>query len=464
MLNALLETRSIDKFVELADSGETLTVSELRQDSAIIARAAKDNDIQTVVYIGGKSKLYFTALLASLGEDTNFLPIDASTSRSRVSSLLSRAGRSLLVSDSVLLFEEASVKAVDFAVHGNFWILDFGDFPSQYRGLLVSTSGSTGDPKLILVPHQSLLEFLEASLEVIPIEKESRIAHVSQISFDLSIADFLFAIATDSMLVSSGMENCMRQPARFISKYRITNWLSVPSIIPLILEDKEADTSCLETIIFCGEQLYWDQVTDIARSCGNVRVFNAYGPTEGTIFCSVFSVPELKYCDEDTGPVPIGEPLRSYRFETKTENDCQELVIESRFLAKGYVGYDGLQPLKNARGDPDSLLSGDCVEVVDGRMFFVHRYDNQIKIKGYRVEIGDIEENLRRVGLRQPIVGFDGASITLYVRPDDAKLADEALIALRKVLPPYMVPKRFKIVSDFNRLRSGKIDRLRGLQ
>lgn len=461
MLESLLEKRSVDNLVEMVDSGQTLLASQLLEDARRLVEEARSLAVQSIVFIGTKCPEYYISMIAGMIGNINFLPVDNETSSTRFASLLERSGQSIIISNTLKELDESFFVSLSIKKMHGYWITHSEEFPSLQRGVLISTSGSTGDPKLILVPYSAVSEFVEASLDVLNIEPGSRIAQVSQISFDLSLADFLHAVATNSILVASSSEFSMQRPGRFISENRITNWLSVPSIIPLILEDSTANIDCLRKVIFCGEQLYWDQAARLSKACQNAEIFNAYGPTEGTIYCSIYALKPSFIKAPPKGPVPIGDPLRSYNFSTRRCKDCEELVIKSRYIAAGYVETQQIQPLCLAddKSDLPTLRTGDCVRTHGGELFFEHRMDRQIKIKGYRVEVGDVEENLRRLGLNQPIVGFDGVSLTLYVLPSDAKLASGALEEARSVLPHYMVPRRYKVVSEFSRLISGKIDR-----
>lgn len=466
MLQSLLKKRSVDKLVELVDSGQTLLASQLQEDAEQLVKEGHSRGVQSIVFVGTKSAEYYASMIAGMIGNMNFLPVDSGTSDTRFASLLERSGRSLIVSNTLDELDKKLVGSLPVEKTHQKWVAYGKEFPDVEPGVLIGTSGSTGDPKLILVPYSAISEFVEASLNVLKIEPESRIAQVSQISFDLSIADFLHSVATNSTLVASSAELSMQRPSRFISENRISNWLSVPSIIPLILEDTTGSIDCLRQVVLCGEQLYWDQAANLAKACPDAEIFNAYGPTEGTIYCSIYALKRSLLQESPSGPVPIGDPLRSYRFFVRRSNDCDELIIESRFIATGYIEKQGMRPLSanDQNSDLPTLRTGDCIRTQGGEFLFAHRLDRQIKIKGYRVEVGDVEENLRRLGLNQPVVGFDGVSLTLYVLPSDARLASDVLERARIVLPHYMVPRRYKVVSEFSRLSSGKIDRGTGVQ
>jgi amino acid adenylation domain-containing protein len=335
---------------------------------------------------------------------------------------------------------------------------------------VIYTSGSTGRPKGVLIGHGGLTNLSEAQLRAFDLKQENRVLQFSSLGFDASIFEVAMALRVgaalcladeDSLLPGQPLIDLMRQRA-------VTNVTLPPSALAAMPEEKMAD---LATIVVAGEACSADLVE---RWAGGRRFFNAYGPTEATVWstlarCFSGDKPDIGRAIDNTQvyvldrflqPVPVGVP--------------GELHIGGVGLARGYLNRADLTAerfIPNPfASEPGSRLykTGDlaCL-LTSGRLDFLGRIDHQVKIRGFRIELGEIEAVLdQHPAVRQSVVadsrsraggmrliGYFVASAT--AKPDPAELRS----FLRERLPEYMVPAAFIELESFPLTPNGKIDR-----
>ncbi|WP_164783988.1 non-ribosomal peptide synthetase/type I polyketide synthase [Mesorhizobium sp. M5C.F.Cr.IN.023.01.1.1] len=333
------------------------------------------------------------------------------------------------------------------------------------------TSGSTGKPKGVRIEHRSACNMAEDLKRTYQLGPDSRVLQFASCGFDASLFDFMLAL-------SSGGRLCLAPPSaslpgaelvEFMRRERITAagltptaWTSLPS----------TDLPDLTVIKSGGEPL---PSSLIERWGQNRRIFNSYGPTETTVYCIRTEV------TADGRRPPIGRPAincKAYILDRYGNpapvGAIGELYIGGVGIARGYINRDKLtgelfrpNPFDD---EPQSRLyrTGDRARYrADGTIEFLGRKDGQIKIRGMRVELAEIEqclmehENVRAccVTLRDRF--DDNASLTAYVvrRPESSEDIDELQAFLRAALPGYMVPSQFVFLPQLPTNRSGKIDR-----
>jgi amino acid adenylation domain-containing protein len=347
---------------------------------------------------------------------------------------------------------------------------------------VIYTSGSTGNPKGVAVEHRSLVNFTAAARAAYGVESEDRILQFASLSFDLSAEEIYPALTHGATVVlrTNEMINSPRDFLRHCDELKLTV-LDLPTAYWHELTDALAGgelqlPSCLRLVIIGGEKASIDRLGKWQQVVGNkVRLLNSYGPTETTIAVTVseltidnpplagsvsigrpFANTSVYVLDHLLQPVPIGVP--------------GELYIGGPGVARGYVNHPQLTAERFIRSpfaanSNDRLYkTGDVVRYRgDGSLEFLGRADNQIKIRGFRVELEDIEQTLRQHDLvRDCVVVFRDdldARLIAYVvayRPD---VASDLRNFLKSKLPAYMVPATFEMIDALPLAPSGKIDR-----
>jgi len=344
------------------------------------------------------------------------------------------------------------------------------------------TSGSTGEPKGVVVTHGNMRHFLAWMLDEHAPTPDDVFLNVVPYSFDVSVMDTWVALATGSSIVAVTREH-RAHPARLRERLQAsgaTIWVSTPSFARLCLADPaftQALLPCLKTFLFCGETLSPRIAADLLDRFPDAAVWNTYGPTEATVATTSIRI------DRDLlgrYPVlPIGRTMPGSQvvvvddaLRVRPGDEQGEILIAGPNVSPGYLGrpdltarafctYDGLPAYR----------TGDLGRTRDGLLFFEGRADDQIKLNGYRIELGDVEANIRRlpdvldaaVVLRERGARGDSLAAFVVMRSDPAADPTARELALRaalaRQLPTYMLPQVVRFVETLPLTPNGKVDR-----
>ena len=348
---------------------------------------------------------------------------------------------------------------------------------------IIYTSGSTGKPKGIVHTHRSALAYARAAAQAYELTSEDRMANIASLHFDQSTFE-LYAGPLVGAAVIVVPDPVLRFPASvasLVEAERATVWYSVPHLLVQMvargaIDDK--DLSSLRWILFGGEAFPPGQLASLMRLVPSARVSNVYGPAEVNQ-CTNFDLDVAPVGDE---PIPIGRAWPAARLRvvdtegplgSGTDVSAGEpgvLLVASETMMAGYWNRDDLTAASIVRDGEGTrwYVTGDLVvENGSGDLVFLGRVDNQVKLRGHRIELEAIDAVLGDVD------GVDAAT-AVVVRPTDS---DDALVALvvvtgdadavverargelRRRLPRYAVPSEVRVVDRLPRTSSGKIDR-----
>lgn len=355
----------------------------------------------------------------------------------------------------------------------------------QDLAYILYTSGSTGVPKGVMHTHRSALSFAEIAARAYHLHAGDRLSNHAPLHFDLSTLDY-FAGAVAGATTVVIPESHTKLPAglsKLIEDERLTVLYSVPfALIQLLLHgalDKR-DLPELRWVLFGGEPLPPKHLRALMAALPRAKFVNVYGPTEVN---GVTHYPVPAPPDADDTPVPIGKPYGNVEIVVVDDDDRPVppgepglLLIRSPTMMRGYWGRPDLNAKAFYRRTAFELYedvfhrTGDLVrEGPDGNLEFIGRKDRQIKIKGYRVELDEIEAALLRHASVEAAAAFlvsdgDGgqrieAAVTLHRGAGID--AGELLRHAASHLPPYSVPDRVAVLSALPRTSTDKIDRIR---
>jgi amino acid adenylation domain-containing protein len=335
---------------------------------------------------------------------------------------------------------------------------------------LIYTSGSTGTPKGVMVTHRSVVNFINGITERIHFHGK-KIYSLTTVSFDIFVLESLLSLCAGATVVLGSAEE-QQAPEMAIGRMiaaGVEMLQCTPSRIKMLLEC--ADKSWLEGItdlMIGGEMLSPDLLQRI-RSVYRGRVFNMYGPTETTVWSCMKDM-------KGSQPITIGGPISNTRIHILGEHDQPmgigiygEIGIAGDGLSAGYLGQDALTTEKFVSlpllGDERVYKTGDIGRwLPDGDIEIKGRKDDQMKIRGYRVEPGDIEINLKsHPRVRDAVVLFskdeDGEYLHAYYTANEAIPAPDLRVHLRGRLPEFMIPGSFIFMTVFPFTPNNKIDR-----
>jgi aspartate racemase len=349
---------------------------------------------------------------------------------------------------------------------------------------VIYTSGSTGDPKGVVISHRAAASLVAAVTSIHALVEQDRVLQFASFSFDVSIQEVFSTLAVGATVVFRDPDlPSATEFVKALARDRVS-FVNLPTafwhhwVDALPVETTLPDT--LRLVVVGGERARWGAYRKWLAIAGDrVRWLNAYGPTEATVTATVY--------DPSRSPVREGSDAQSVPIGTPIANTCVrvldaalepvpigipgELCIGGYGLAVGYLGDPDLTARSFVRdrfaSDGDQLLyrSGDRVRWNEaGQLEFLGRQDRQIKIRGYRVELGEIEAVLEShaaveeaaVAVTDDVAG--DANPTAYVAP--GHVAENDLRQFLKArLPGYMIPARFTILEKLPRTASDKVDR-----
>jgi amino acid adenylation domain-containing protein len=341
---------------------------------------------------------------------------------------------------------------------------------------ILFTSGTTGAPKGVMIGLGSVAQFLGAMRPRFCPVPSDRFSQTSELTFDVSVFE-MFGAWDAGASVCVIPPNQLMAPARFIADRRVTIWSSVPSIAAFMRRMKMLKPGAFPSLrysVFAGETLSYALADAWRKAAPASVVENLYGPTEATVYClGATAGPEFPPTP-GRGTVPSGRPLSGVEaaildesLEFLPSGREGQLAISGGQLAKGYYG----EPELTRRCFPSIAgktwyLTGDLA-LQDGRGIFHHlgRIDHQVKILGQRVELEEIEAHLRAVcgsenvaAVAWPVQDGIAAGIVAFTS-GVANPPEQLRESLRRVLPPYMVPRRIMNLDSLPLGSRGKIDR-----
>jgi amino acid adenylation domain-containing protein len=426
------------------------------------------------------------ALLAVLRAGAAYVPVDPDQPAERVRRLLDGVAAPVVLTQSrlaELLPADASVIAVDTLpeeeAESAAPFVDAAVDPEDIA-YVIHTSGSTGTPKGVEVPHRALAAHMAWMRRRFPLGADGAVLQKTPFGFDASVWEFWAPLLEGARLVMAP-PGAHREPARLMDAVRsgaVTTLQMVPSLLAVLVETPGLEACTSLRRVFAGGEALPGELVRRLRTRLDVEVVNLYGPTEACIDASFHVVGA-----HDSSPVaPIGRPVDGTRLyvldavhRLLPPGAAGELCIGGAGVARGYIGRPALTAEKFVpdafAGVPGARMyrSGDRVRWgADGALEFLGRADLQVKVRGVRVEPGEVEAALAAlpgVGAAAVVAREDrpgDVRLAAYVAPADSAAPpepDALRRALAAVLPDAMVPSAFVVLDRLPLTPSGKTDR-----
>ena len=426
-----------------------------------------------VVVYGSKEIFMKATFLACSFAGMSYVPIDSSMSNNRVDSIIEQLEAELIVGD----FKSDKVKNIskneieEIMNAENCKTVQQIYLKPQDIVYIIFTSGSTGTPKGVKVTYRNLNSCVEWLKNIMKPENEV-VLNQASFSFDLSVADFYLSLINGSehFILEKQIQTNFRELFEKLKTSNASIAVMTPSFADLLLLDKSFNEKLmpkLKKILFCGEKLLSSTVEKIYSRFKDVTVINSYGPTECTF--AVTSIEIERNLKEEN--ISIGIPKKDVeifivneKLEEMEDETDGEILIVGESVADGYVSGSGEAFI--IYNGKKGYLTGDLGYKRDGKLYYKCRKDKQIKYKGYRIELNDIETNLYKLNNFEKVVVIPKLSkenkvikILAFVqlKKNVVKTESEIKKELLNIIPEYMCPN-IKIIKQFPLNKNGKCD------
>jgi amino acid adenylation domain-containing protein len=500
--------------VALVMAGEELQYAELELASnrlAHLLQAVGCRPGDRVCLLAEKSPQTIVGMLAALKAGCAYVPIDTASPAPRVGRVVRAADPAAVSSAGGVLLEAllsdgalapsvpAGALNADLITSSParfaFEPRDHAAQADQPPGVrvgetdpahLLFTSGSTGEPKGVVITHHNVRSFVEWAVRYFRTQPGDRISGHPPLHFDLSTFDIYGTFHAGAQLHLVPRTALLPQHlAAFISEAQLTQWFSVPSAMTYMAKlgaVPDAGFPSLQRVLWCGEVLPTPVLIHWMERIPQARFTNLYGPTEATIASSYYTLPGVP--SDPSAPIPIGRAcageellVLDERLEAAADGVPGDLYIGGAGLSPGYWRDDAktaaafvADPRPEKEGER-LYRTGDLARVDEsGQLQFLGRTDSQIKSRGYRIELGEIEAAINALPqiaecavVGAPSDGFEGTAICCAFAPArEARVSvPELRAAAGTVLPAYMLPSHWLPMDALPKNVNGKIDRRR---
>ena len=442
-----------------------ITYNQLWIRANELAASLKCQGTDAIIIYGHKSIEMVVSILGCLISNRAYIPIDLHTPDDRINKIIEMTNASLVIKNEELNI--SNIECLDIeSINKSYKTSVTKDTSFNEIAYIIFTSGSIGTPKGVPISYNNLKNFIDWISNLKPLNAFNKINVLNQasFSFDLSVADFYYSIFNGHTIVAleKELQNDFKSVFNLIKSEKINLMVMTPTFIKMLLLSDEFNSECfpdIKCMYFCGEQLEVITVKKIKERFPSIDIINAYGPTEATSAVSAIIIDD-EMLEKDY--LPVGD-IKTSAVNISIVKD--EIVLKGDSVFNGYIGdYIGGY---YKEGNVNCYLTGDIGYIENDLLYCKGRIDNQIKYKGYRIELGDIENNLLKIdGIREAVVIAkykDNSSIVktikAYITIEKEIDIDVIKVEAEKFLPEYMIPKSIIILNEIPVNKNGKYDR-----
>ncbi|WP_436855256.1 D-alanine--poly(phosphoribitol) ligase subunit DltA [Staphylococcus caeli] len=466
--------RNCPEQIAIKHNEDTITYRQLNQYANTLAEVIKDAQSPLIVY-GHMSPFMIVGMIASIKAGCGYVPIDTSIPEERIHSIISKIEPSFVLNTTETQIEFNDCEVLDTSVFNRDTLIT--EFNSQMKSddiaYTIFTSGSTGEPKGVQIRYESLNEFTEWMISLNQLGDHQQWLNQAPFSFDLSVMSIYPCLATAGTLhlVDKTMINKPKLLNQMLEEAKINVWVSTPSFMEMCLmlpNLAEVSYSNLKEFFFCGEILAHRTAKMLLQRFPSAYIYNTYGPTEATV--AVTSIQITEDVLTQYNPLPIGLPRPG---TTLSLADNDELVIAGKCVSEGYVKDEvRSEAVFKTVNQQKHYYTGDKAVFENGQWFITGRIDFQVKLNGYRMELEEIEFQMRQVDIiKEAIVVpvYKDNKVTqlqgVVVLNEPLDMDEEQSVihdikqALKQTMPEYMIPRKIIFRAQFPLTANGKLDR-----
>ncbi|WP_031341896.1 non-ribosomal peptide synthetase [Ruminiclostridium papyrosolvens] len=475
---------AVSCFSELNDNltYESITYRELDEKSDLLAGVLRDKGVKAGIIVGlmlERSIGMAIGIMGILKAGGAYLPVDPEYPTERINFLLSDSGAGFMVTQKKLI-SKTSFKGEIIDIDDQSIEMRENTEPDEINSpedlaYIIYTSGSTGKPKGVMIEHKGVVNFANWRIKQYGYGENDITLQLISASFDGFGANFYSSLLSGGNLIIAGGNSYMNFNLirKVICDKTVTNMSVVPSMYRAILDSSsEKNLEALRFVVLAGEKSD-DDLVELSRViCPDTQLINEYGPTENTIATtsfigmvkgktSIIGKPVYNHTvhivNKDYNLMPVGVP--------------GELCVSGKGLSRGYLNEQELTVEKFVtvpalNGGKRIYKTGDMAKwLPDGNIEFLGRMDEQIKIRGFRVELGEIESRLLQCEfVKEAVVVVKedkngSKNIVAYLTSDKVVKVEELREYLSKTLPDYMIPSFFIQLEKIPLMQNGKVDR-----
>lgn len=476
--------RSADK-VAYTSCNQSITYGELSSKAKLLAAIIKNrygSAGQALIVYGHKEPEMLIAFLACAGIGRTYVPVDSVVPQERLRDIEAIAGAPVILTPDVI--QSLLLGPHDFSIDDVTFPAQ--DIPGNHPWYIMFTSGSTGQPKGVQVSRYNVQFFIDWMFAEHSFTSGSEVfLNQAPFSFDISILDIFSALYSGGTAVGLTRNELGNPRMLFqcLQSQPITVWGSTPSFARLCLREPSFNEHMMPNLrrfILAGEQLSSELASALIARFPKAGLWNGYGPTEATVYSSTIKItPELigRYPH-----LPIGHPMPGSELvildpqrNAVADGERGQITIVGPNVSLGYLNRADLtsKVFFSYQGRP-AYSSGDIGYRQDGLFFCEGRQDGQLKLHGFRIELGDIESNLRKISgvvdclvipkLNSGQPEFLGAfvvptvDVKKFSNAESFEYIRELKQKLGELIPHYMVPQRFVFIDSIPMNVNGKAD------
>jgi len=471
---------------------EKISYKEFDELSDIISYTLIDRGIKKGDVIGimmNQSIEMLAGIFGVLKAGAAFMPIDAEFPADRIKYMCTNSKTSIILRDGNINRNDLDLSCTQIFINDIVSSFDKSIFNKNYLPIklcgndlayVIYTSGSTGVPKGVMIEHSAVINLNIGMKEIVDFHVGMKILGNTRYVFDVFIVESLIALANglNVVLIDWSEQRNPKKIIKIMKKHQIDIVQMTPSAITFynIYDNDLKIFNNVKYILVAGEAFRLS-LLELLKKYTNARIFNLYGPTEGTVYATYSELTEK-------ADVDIGKPLKNisaYIFEEG--NACQgiprqiteigipgELYIGGACLARGYLYNEKLTResfVKNPLNNEEIIYkTGDIVKwLPEGDLYFVGRKDDQVKIRGFRIELSEIEKSVLESELvfQAVIIAVDNEDLDKYLclfyKLKTGVAKTDIINYLKKKLPDYMIPSTYIEIESMPMNDSNKIDK-----
>jgi D-alanine--poly(phosphoribitol) ligase subunit 1 len=479
--------------IAFQNSTNSISYKDLKEQSDALAKWIITNNgtgSEPIIVFGHMQTEMISTFLGCVKSGHAYIPVDESIPADRLQKMIQNSGAKLLISpstdielnfDSIEMVKNEELQMI-FKTSSVTNNLEDHFVKEDDNFYIIYTSGSTGDPKGVQITENCLKSFVNWMEKDFGLKQGQRFLNQAPFSFDLSVMDLYPSLVTGGTLIAIEKSMISRPKVLFqyLEESNIEVWTSTPSFADMCMMNPDFNENLLpnmKTFLFCGEVLSSQSAKQLTTRFPKATVFNTYGPTEATV--AVTFVPVTEEILNQYATLPIGVPKEDTKIYIMDENGTPlpegekgEIVIVGPSVSKGYLqNKEKTEAAFKTINGMKAYKTGDSGYFENGQLFYNGRIDLQIKLHGYRIEIEDIENNIRKLPLIKSVVVIpemkDGKCTDLHCLvvvdendfEKDYQLTNFLKKQLTDFMPTYMIPRKFSYLTSLPMTTNGKVDR-----